>query len=455
MESQRKGSPMKRTTKPAEETSSKLTITKEFLASVKPTGERQVFRDDKARGLLLRVNGDGSKAWYLDYRDPVGKRQSFKIGDADRIDPGMARKKLKDLGDDPAAERREQKAEAERAEVEVEKAAARTLRKFLEGRYWDDHLKRAASGLATQKRILAAWKPLLDVDMQSITVDAALKHRAARLGAGANPRTLNRDRIALMAALNTAAHWELLTSNPINTPAFKPLAATNDVDTEEADDSDTDDGKRVRWLGKRDNIEDIRDDKGNVVGERQRFMDALVAAGTPPYLRDLSLVAMNTGLRRGELFKLQWSRVSISLAMLTVAAATSRKSKKQRHLALNAVALDVFKDLWAARETEKQRASEAGEPIKMSPYVFVNADTGKPFTTLKKSWKVLVTRAQVSDFTFHDLRHDFASRLVQAGANLYQVKDLLGHSSITLTERYAHLAPHQTRAAVALLEGAA
>ena len=155
MESQRKGSPMKRIPKPAEKASSKFTITKEFVTNCKATGKRQVYRDNKATGLLLRVNADGSKAWYFDYRDAAGKRQSFKIGDADRIDPGEARKKLKSLDDDPAAERRERKAEVVRVEAESEKAAARTLRKFLEGRYWDDHLKRARSGLATQKRILS------------------------------------------------------------------------------------------------------------------------------------------------------------------------------------------------------------------------------------------------------------------------------------------------------------
>jgi len=70
---------------------------------------------------------------------------------------------------------------------------------------------------------------------------------------------------------------------------------------------------------------------------------------------------------------------------------------------------------------------------------------------IKRPWRQLCEEAQVEDFRFHDLRHDFASRLVQAGVDLYQVKDLLGHSSITLTERYAHLAPDASRAAVEAL----
>jgi site-specific recombinase XerD len=62
-----------------------------------------------------------------------------------------------------------------------------------------------------------------------------------------------------------------------------------------------------------------------------------------------------------------------------------------------------------------------------------------------------VDRAALTDFRFHDLRHDYASRLVMRGADLYAVRDLLGHSSIILTERYAHLAPDRHRATVELL----
>ena len=70
---------------------------------------------------------------------------------------------------------------------------------------------------------------------------------------------------------------------------------------------------------------------------------------------------------------------------------------------------------------------------------------------VKRQWDNLVGAAQLTDFRFHDLRHDFASRLVMARVSLYEVKDLLGHASITTTERYAHLADEQLRSAVEML----
>ncbi len=62
-----------------------------------------------------------------------------------------------------------------------------------------------------------------------------------------------------------------------------------------------------------------------------------------------------------------------------------------------------------------------------------------------------MTKAKIKDFRFHDLRHDFAYRLVMAGVDMYRVRDLLGHGSIEMTERYSHLAPVALAEAVEVL----
>ncbi len=76
------------------------------------------------------------------------------------------------------------------------------------------------------------------------------------------------------------------------------------------------------------------------------------------------------------------------------------------------------------------------------------ADTGARFDNIKRSWGQLRDRAGISDFRFHDLRHTFASKLVMAGVDLYVIKELMGHSTIQMTERYAHLAPQYKANAV-------
>ncbi|NIF80972.1 site-specific integrase [Paraburkholderia sp. Cy-641] len=82
-----------------------------------------------------------------------------------------------------------------------------------------------------------------------------------------------------------------------------------------------------------------------------------------------------------------------------------------------------------------------------SPWVF-GAKSGARITTLQKGFEAACKRSGIDDFRIHDLRHTFASWLVMDGVSLYVVRDLLGHSSVTVTERYAHLSPDQGRVAV-------
>ena len=77
---------------------------------------------------------------------------------------------------------------------------------------------------------------------------------------------------------------------------------------------------------------------------------------------------------------------------------------------------------------------------------------GKRMHDIRSSWKSLMKKADIQNFRFHDLRHDFASQLVNKGKDLYDVCGLLGHSSIATTQRYAHLSQNKLRDAVAALD---
>ena len=87
-----------------------------------------------------------------------------------------------------------------------------------------------------------------------------------------------------------------------------------------------------------------------------------------------------------------------------------------------------------------------------SDYMFLNPKTGKPVGSIKFSFKSALKKAGIMDFTFHDLRHTFASNLVMKGVYLYVVQRLLGHATINMTQRYAHLQPQQFKDAIGKLE---
>jgi len=102
---------------------------------------------------------------------------------------------------------------------------------------------------------------------------------------------------------------------------------------------------------------------------------------------------------------------------------------------LNAISLKVLND-W------RQQTSGNG-------LVFINSKTGKMFDNVNKAWDGILTAAGIENFRWHDMRHHFASKLVMKGVDLNTVRELLGHSAIKMTLRYAHLAPEHKANAVA------
>ncbi|WP_051023959.1 site-specific integrase [Thiorhodovibrio frisius] len=119
-------------------------------------------------------------------------------------------------------------------------------------------------------------------------------------------------------------------------------------------------------------------------------------------------------------------------------------ASKPRDFAISEASLEVRSALVA-------RARWRAENIPDCPLVFVKKN-GKRISDARKGFLAACAKAGIEDFRFHDLRHTCAAWLVTSGVPLTEVRDLLGHSSVTMTERYAHLAPDRIRSAVAILD---
>ena len=156
------------------------------------------------------------------------------------------------------------------------------------------------------------------------------------------------------------------------------------------------------------------------------------------HVTPLLLTLLHTGLRFGEACALSWAGVDLTAAMLTVKGEIA-KTDTTRHVPLNKTVLETLK-------TWKPEHADSG------PYVFPGKEEGKPLTDIKTAWRQILKSVKgtpIAGFRVHDLRHTFASKLVQAGVDLNTVRELLGHTDIKMTLRYAHLAAEHRAAAVA------
>jgi integrase len=280
---------------------------------------------------------------------------------------------------------------------------------------------------------------LLRRPLSEITTGDLERWRARRELLGRSPRkeakapsaaTINRDLAALRSAFERAIEWRHITTNPLarykhgkeDTRAIVRFLST----VEE---------QRLRIaLANRDNVRREARVKANLWRRERGYKEWTAYGLYTDHLAPLVLLALNTGLRRGELLRLRWAHVNLTRAFLTVEGADA-KSGQTRHVPLNSEVLKVLR-VWSPD------VAAAGA------FVFPGADSETPMQEVKRGWRSLLRKARIEEFRFHDLRHTFASKLVMAGVDLNTVRELLGHSTIGMTLRYAHLGPEHKALAV-------
>lgn len=220
-------------------------------------------------------------------------------------------------------------------------------------------------------------------------IDDYKRYRLTRVA----PATVNRELEVFRYMFNLAERWNLFFGkNPVSKSGLLKL-----------------DNKKERIL----NIE-----------EESRLLKAC-----PPYLRNIIICSLQTGMRKGEIISLRWTNVDFENNLITIDQ-TNSKSKKQRKIPINTMLRSLLLEL-------KLRSSG-------HEYVFTNS-IGLPYKrqdSLNRAFQLALNKACIEGLRFHDLRHTAATRMVEANAPIVAIKEILGHSSLEMTMRYAH--PHDS-----------
>jgi integrase len=167
--------------------------------------------------------------------------------------------------------------------------------------------------------------------------------------------------------------------------------------------------------------------------EEERFR-AVILHDYPEHFPEFE-VAVSTGLRKGSMYSVTWPMVDWNSRTLNI---DTSKNGEALHIPFNNAALAALRIVY-------QRGEKTGR-------VFESEKTGKPLANSRHWFEDALRKAGIVDFVWHDLRHTFASRLRMKGAKLEDIGELLGHKSLAMTKRYAHLGPNQLHEVAALLD---
>jgi integrase len=329
------------------------------------------------------VRPNGASTFHLRYK-ANNTTKYVKLGTSDLITLADARKKAKALkaeialGADPRGEAKKQK-------------AVLTFSEFMENHYLPYIANRKRSGYSDESIYRVHLKgPFGNTRLNQITRQQIQTVHTAILNSGRAPATANHSVKLLRHACNLAIDWDMLDSNPASrVPLY------------------FEDNKKENYLSD--------DELNNLL---------TVLRSDPSHMASrIALFLLSTGCRLNEALSAKWSDVDMVKQVLTVRASNS-KSKKLRSVPLNKSAIDVLNQMAIDGEFE---------------FVFHNKLTGKPMTSINRTWNRLRIRAGLPHLRIHDLRHMYASFLVNGGRTLYEVQQILGHSDPKVTMRYAHL----------------
>jgi integrase len=352
-------------------------------ATVCPEGRGKVeISDSVCKGLFLEVRKSGGKTFYLRYTNNRGRQHQYRIGDAGVISLTQARQLAQQLktqvflGQDP---------------IESRKAGRQTptFAQFIDEQY-----------LPYVKTYKRSWNTDISLlknhllprfgkhHLDTITRQDIVKMHADRKASGAAAGSANRLLIMMRYVFNLALRWEVpgIKANPC---AGVPLLEVNN--------------KKERYLSQ---------------DEAKRLYDA-VCESENAMLKFIVPMLILTGARKREVLDAKWTDFDLERRIWRIPIT---KAGKTRHVPLSDGVMHLLSTM-----------------LRDPQWVFPNPDTSKPYVSIYCAWHTARTKAGLTDVRMHDLRHSFASLLINSGRTLYEVQHILGHTQVKTTQRYAHL----------------
>ncbi len=249
-----------------------------------------------------------------------------------------------------------------------------------------------------KNHLIPFFGSLIVTDITPKIISAYKGHRYAQ---GVKAATINRE-LAILKHMYTIAvkEWEWCRDNPVKRVSMEKEGQPRD-----------------RWL---------------TYGEEKRLMEACLGR-----LQEIVTFALNTGMRQGEILSLKWQDVNLFSGVATL---QETKNGERRAIPLNRTVWELLK--------AKSKIWYLASDYVFTSSVWTKIDGGNLRADFMKALKT----AKIEGFCFHDLRHTFATRLVQRGIDLYKVQKLLGHRDNKTTQRYSHHYPESLRDGVDVLD---
>jgi integrase len=418
----------------------------------KPTPREKA--DALCKGLVLRVEASGNKSWLVLLWTPdtakERKRYRWKIGSADtyklyaNTPSRLADRKrsIRDVARDIKADARTRDLSKAKAEGNdnAEREAYATLEKFIDGPWLEYQKKKnRRTPEDTAKYMKPGFQDLLNKRVEDIGyLDIERWMRKAKKTL--KPATIRRRLSFLSGVLTRAIAHGLIDKHPLQKAErekHESFIALPEAEPKRPRFLSDDEAKRLRAALK------ARDKR--LIAARRRFIEHREKRHQEPppditgpyadHLHPLVLTALLTGIRKRALLNLKWSDISDGVIFIPKAL---DKAGHGYSVPLNPEAAEVLR-LW-------RRQSEGKDGYRIFTY------KGEAIASFRTSWAGVLKEAKIENFTFHCLRHSFASKLVMGGIPLFTVQKLLGHRDPSTTMIYAHLAPDYLVDALRALE---